>query len=209
MPFLVHGALALLAIAPSYFLLSGSSFVEPKLGRSQKEDQLSTRTLLALIVKGGYLGFFLAQFFASMTRGVLWGGTLLLYATFAYGVGPQLLGGLATTSSIIGIPITLSCGYMMDRFGRRTTMVPGFIAIALGLIFLATSSGWHWSLGSFIAGFFWVHAGHSMTSGSMQVVGSDMAPAWESWSGGLGSQRGERSGGAAYCSPTMPSPRRT
>lgn len=177
MPFLVHGALALLAIAPSYFLLGASSFVEPKLGRNQKEDQLSTRALLALIVKGGYLGFFLAQFFASMTRGVLWGGTLLLYATFAYGVGPQLLGGLATTSSIIGIPITLSCGYLMDRFGRRTTMVPGFIAIALGLIFLATSAGWHWSLGSFIAGFFWVHAGHSMTSGSMQVVGSDMAPA--------------------------------
>jgi MFS family permease len=107
---------------------------------------------------------------------VLWGGTLLLYATFAYGVGPEILGGLATTSSIIGIPITLSCGYLMDRFGRRTTMVPGFIAIALGLLFLASSAGWHWSLGAFVAGFFWVHAGHSVTSGSMQVVGSDMAP---------------------------------
>jgi MFS family permease len=176
-PFLVHGALALFAIAPSFFLLRGSTSAEPKLRRNENQDQLSTRALLALIVKGGYLGFFLAQFFASMTRGVLWGGTLLLYATFAYGVGPQLLGGLATTSSIIGIPITLSCGYLMDRFGRKTTMVPGFIAIALGLIFLATSAEWHWSLGSFIAGFFWVHAGHSMTSGSMQVVGSDMAPA--------------------------------
>jgi MFS family permease len=83
---------------------------------------------------------FLAQFFASMTRGVLWGGTLLLYTTFAYGVGPQVLGGLATTSSIIGIPITLSCGYLMDRFGRKSTMVPGFVAIALGLMFLASSA---------------------------------------------------------------------
>ena len=34
-----------------------------------------------------YRGFLCAQFFASMTRGVLWGGTLLLYATFAYDVG--------------------------------------------------------------------------------------------------------------------------
>jgi MFS family permease len=176
-PFLVHGALALLAIAPSFFLLRGSTFLKTRLGRKKDQDQLSTRALLALIVKGGYLGFFLAQFFASMTRGVLWGGTLLLYATFAYGAGPQVLGGLATTSSIIGIPITLSCGYLMDRFGRKTTMVPGFVVIALGLIFLASGAGWHWSLASFVVGFFWVHAGHSVTSGSMQVVGSDMAPA--------------------------------
>jgi MFS family permease len=176
MPFLVHGALALLAVAPSFFLLRGSRLEEANLARQNDQDQLSTRALLALIINGGYFGFFLAQFFASMTRGVLWGGTLLLYATFAYGAGPQVLGGLATASSIIGIPITLCCGYLMDRFGRKTTMVPGFIAIGLGLIFLATSAGWHWSLASFIVGFFWVHAGHSVTSGSMQVVGSDMAP---------------------------------
>jgi MFS family permease len=112
-----------------------------------------------------------------MTRGVLWGGTLLLYAAFAYGAGPQLLGGLATTTSIVGIPITLSCGYLMDRFGRKTTMVPGFVSIALGLMFLASGAQWHWSLASFVAGFLWIHGGHSVTSGSMQVLGSDMAPA--------------------------------
>jgi MFS family permease len=71
---------------------------------------------------------------------VLWGGTLLLYATYAYNAGPQLLGGLATTTGIVGIPITLSCGYLMDRFGRKTTMVPGFVFIFLGLMFLASSA---------------------------------------------------------------------
>jgi MFS family permease len=166
-----------LAITPSFFLLRDPALQKSQHGSKGAERQLSTRALLALIVNGGYLGFFCAQFFASMTRGVLWGGTLLLYATFAYGVGPEILGGLATTSSIIGIPITLSCGYLMDRFGRKTTMVPGFIAIALGLVFLAAGAAWGWSLTSFIIGFFWVHAGHSVTSGSMQVVGSDMAPA--------------------------------
>jgi ACDE family multidrug resistance protein len=133
--------------------------------------------LIQMIRRGGYVGFFAAQFFASMTRGVLWGGTLLLYATFAYNATPQLLGGLATTASIVGIPITLSCGYLMDRFGRKTTMVPGFSLIALGLMFLASGAQWHWSLVSFIAGFLWIHASHSVTSGSMQVIGSDMAPA--------------------------------
>jgi MFS family permease len=176
-PFFVHGALALTAVIPSVFLLRESTRGEPSIGRKKDEEPLSNRALLALIVRGGYLGFFCAQFFASMTRGVLWGGTLLLYATFAYGVGPEILGGLATTSSIIGIPITLSCGYLMDRFGRKTTMVPGFVAIALGLVLLASSAGLHWSLAAFVGGFLFVNAAHSMTSGSMQVVGSDMAPA--------------------------------
>jgi MFS family permease len=144
---------------------------------ADRDDHRSTRTLLGLIVNGGYLGFFCAQFFASMTRGVLWGGTLLLYATFIYNVGAEVLGGLATASSIIGIPITLCCGYLMDRFGRKTTMVPGFTAIALALFFIASSAYWRLGLTAFIAGFLWVQASHSVTSGSMQVVGSDMAPA--------------------------------
>jgi MFS family permease len=177
MPFVVHGALAFLAIVPSFFLVRESAPIENKQSTKNKEDQLNTRVLLAMMLEARYLGFLSAQFFASMTRGVLWGGTLLLYAAYVYGAGPQLLGGLATTASIVGIPITLSCGYLMDRFGRKTTMVPGFVFIALGLAFLASSAQWHWSLASFVAGFLWIHGGHSVTSGSMQVLGSDMAPA--------------------------------
>ena len=177
MPFIAHGILAFLAIVPSFFLVRESAPIENKQSTKNKEDQLNTRALLAMMLKARYLGFLSAQFFASMTRGVLWGGTLLLYAAYVYGAGPQLLGGLATTASIVGIPITLSCGYLMDRFGRKTTMVPGFVFIALGLAFLASSAQWQWSLASFVAGFLWIHGGHSVTSGSMQVLGSNMAPA--------------------------------
>jgi len=176
MPFVVHGALALLAIVPSFFLLRESAPSATKKA-AVAQPQLDTRALIALMADRRYRGFFCAQFFASMTRGVLWGGTLLLYATYAYDVGPTGLGGLATTSTIVGIPITISSGFLMDRFGRKTTMVPGFIFISLGLIFLASSAQWHWSLASFVAGFLWIHAGQAVTAGSMQVLGSDMAPA--------------------------------
>jgi MFS transporter, DHA1 family, multidrug resistance protein len=175
-PFLVHGALAFLAIVPSFFLVRESAPVGTK-DAANKKDHLDTRALLAMMLDAKYRGFFAAQFFATMTRGVLWGGTLLLYAAYAYDAGPQLLGGLATTTTIVGIPITLSCGYLMDRFGRKTTMVPGFVCMALGLIFLASSAQWQWSLASFIAAVIWTHAGQSVTAGSMQVLGSDMAPA--------------------------------
>src|SRR4029434_7244126 len=94
MPFIAHGALALLAILPSFFMLRESAPVTAK-----KEDgpqfHLDTGAVIALMADRKYRGFFCAQFFASMTRGVLWGGTLLLYATYAYGVGPKVLGGRA------------------------------------------------------------------------------------------------------------------
>jgi MFS family permease len=176
-PFLVHGTLAFLAIVPSFFLVRESAPSGNQDTIKKTRDSLDTRALLAMMLDAKYRGFFSAQFFASMTRGVLWGGTLLLYAAYAYDVGPQLLGGLATTTSIVGIPITLSCGYLMDRFGRKTTMVPGFVCMALGLIFLASSAQWHWGLASFIAAVIWTHASQSVTAGSMQVLGSDMAPA--------------------------------
>jgi MFS family permease len=176
-PFFAHAALSFLAIAPSFFLVRESAPAESKGAGGKKEEPMDTRALLAMMLDARYRGFFAAQFFASMTRSVLWGGTLLLYATYVYDAGPQLLGGLATTSGVIAIPITLSCGYIMDRFGRKTNMVPGFIFVASGLLFLAWGAQWHWSLASFIAGFFWIHAGQAVTAGSMQVLGSDMAPA--------------------------------
>jgi MFS family permease len=176
-PFVVHGILSVVAILPSIFLLRESAPIVNTKSTDRQDSLMSSREVIVLMWDRRYRGFLCAQFFASMTRGVLWGGTLLLYATFAHDVGPKGLGGLATMSTIVGIPITLSCGYLMDRFGRKTTMVPGFGFMALGLFFLAGGAGWHWSFAYFISGFLWVHCGHAVTSGSMQVLGSDMAPA--------------------------------
>ena len=176
-PFVAHGVLALLAIVPSFFLVRESAPPGTKSAGKKTEDQLDTKALVALMLDARYRGFLCAQFFASMTRGVLWGGTLLLYATFAYDVGARGLGGLATMSTVVGIPITLSCGYLMDRFGRKTTMVPGFVSMAFGLFFLAASAQWQWGLAIFVGVFLWMHASQAVTAGSMQVLGSDMAPA--------------------------------
>jgi MFS family permease len=176
LPFFAHAALALIAIVPSFFMVRESAPGQSAAPGKKEKSQFGTRALLAMMLDRRYRGFFIAQFFASMTRGVLWGGTLLLYVTYAYGASAQLLGGLATASSIIGIPITLLAGYSMDRFGRKATMVPGFILIFIGLVYLALSAEWQWSLAVFIGGFVWLQFASSMTSGSMQVLGADMAP---------------------------------
>ncbi|HEY1268350.1 MAG TPA: MFS transporter [Candidatus Binatia bacterium] len=176
LPFIAYGTLAFLAIVPSFFLVRESSpgWQKPK---KDREPQMATGALLKSMLTPRYLGFFTAQFFASTTRGVLWGGTLLLYATFAYGAGAQVLGGLATVGTIVGIPITFAAGYLMDRFGRKVTMVPGFILISLGIFYLAAGAAMGWSIATFIAGFLWIQSTGSITAGSMQVLGADMAPA--------------------------------
>jgi len=176
LPFITYGVLAFVAIVPSFFLVKESA---PGWQRTvtDGEPQMGTAALLKSMLTPRYLGFFTAQFFASTTRGVLWGGTLLLYATYAYGTGAQFLGGLATAGTIVGIPITFAAGYLMDRFGRKVTMVPGFLLIALGVFYLAVSAALTWPLATFVAGFLWIQATGSITAGSMQVLGADMAPA--------------------------------
>src|SRR5215204_6745898 len=143
-PFVVHGILSVLAILPSIFLLRESAPNVKVASTDNSAGRLTTAAVLRLMWDRRFRGFFCAQLFASMTRGVLWGGTMLLYATFAYEIGPKGLGWLATMSTIVGIPITLCCGYLMDRFGRKTTMVPGFALMALGLFFLAAGAELHW-----------------------------------------------------------------
>jgi MFS family permease len=119
---------------------------------------------------------FVAQLFAAMSRGTLWSGTMLLYVAYAYNSGPQFLGVLSTAAGIVGVPVTFSSGYLMDRFGRKTTMVPGFILVGGGLTFLALSAYWHWSLSAFVVAYLWIAFGQSVTSRSMQVLGADLAP---------------------------------
>ena len=176
LPFIAYGTLAFLAIVPSFFMVRESAPGWHRMA-SEREPQMSTAALLKSMLTPRYLGFFTAQFFASITRGVLWGGTLLLYATYAYGAGAQMLGGLATVGTIVGIPITLAAGYLMDRFKRKITIVPGFLLIAIGVFYLAGSAAWNWHLFSFVFGFLWIQATGSITAGSMQVLGADMAPA--------------------------------
>lgn len=176
LPFIAYGALAFVAIVPSFFLVRESA-PGSQGGTAKREPELPTSALLKSMLAPRYLSFFSAQFFASTTRGVLWGGTLLLYATFAYGAGAQVLGGLATVGTIVGIPITFAAGYLMDRFGRKVTMVPGFMLIALGVFYLAAGAAMGWGLATFIAGFLWIQATGAITAGSMQVLGADMAPA--------------------------------
>jgi MFS family permease len=115
--------------------------------------------------------------FAGLTRGPLYADLLHLYAAFAYNLEPQQIGFLATGAIIITLPIGFIAGWMMDRFGRKRTMVPGFAGVAVAMVALALSAFFHFSYAWYVVLFFMGAALQGLTGGSVQTVGADVAPA--------------------------------
>jgi MFS family permease len=176
LPFVIYGLLALLAIVPSFKLLRETR--APDTGPARKATTTAARGGgLAPFLAWPILVLFTIQFLASLTRGAIWGGTLDLFVVYAYGIGPQTLGVLVTATSALGVPITFAVGHLMDRFGRKATLVPGLALLGVGLLGMAVVAYLQMPLASYVMSLFWVRSALSLTSGSMQVLASDAAPA--------------------------------
>jgi MFS family permease len=121
------------------------------------------------------------QLLVSLARGSIFSGTLDLYMVYAYGTGPATIGLLRSLISIVGLPITFSAGHIMDRFGRKATIIPGFALITVGLLAMAIVAGINLPFPYFVGCLLMVNMALSLTSGSMQTLGIDLAP--PEWSG--------------------------
>jgi MFS family permease len=77
---------------------------------------------------------------------------------------------------IVGIPMTFLAGHIMDRFGRKRTVVPASAALGLGLGLMALTAYLELSLAMFVMSFVWANLAVSFMSGSMQTIASDIAP---------------------------------
>jgi MFS family permease len=122
------------------------------------------------------LPFFGVAFFSAVARGPIFADMLHLYAAFTYNLSAANIGFLATAASTLGIPIALTAGWLMDRFGRRATMVPGFLGVTITMLALAVTAFLHlplvWYIATFLAGV----GAQSLTGGSIQTIGADVAP---------------------------------
>jgi MFS family permease len=122
------------------------------------------------------LWFLTAQLFANLTRGNIQ-GIMNLYMAYEYGRSPQSLGLISSANSIANIPIGFATGTIMDRYGRKKTVVPGFIGLAVSGAFLAFTALNHSPFWVFLVGYFMLGITQGITGGNMQVLGSDLAPA--------------------------------
>lgn len=178
LPFLFFGIFALLATVPSYLFIreTAPAVLARRRGEApSKETDISWARLITRPV----VVLFTAQFMANVGRGGVQGqgGIYVAYAAFAYGLDSLALGSLSSAMGIVGIPVTLMAGQVMDRFGRKRTIVPASALLAVGLYTMGGVAWGELGLPFFILGFILINLAVSFMAGSMQTLGSDVAPA--------------------------------
>ncbi len=176
-PFIAHAVISLLAIIPSFKLVKETAphltkHPDPDQSNVQENGESGFKALLTYQV----VIFFVAQVFAGLTRGPIFSGQLNLYGAYVYDLSPQSIGLLATTVTAIGIPITICAGYIMDRFGRKATLIPGFSLLTLALIGIAIGDSVQMPFNIFVVAYICVYTSNGITGGNMQTLGSDIAP---------------------------------
>ena len=135
------------------------------------------RPVIAYVLTFQILIFFLIQFSAQLARGGQENGSLNLYAVYAYGIGPGELGFFDTTAVVAGIPIPFLSGWIMDRFGRRAVIVPGFSSYAVAAVLMSFTAFFPLPFEYFVFTYVLMQAAQGTTGGTMQVLGSDLSPA--------------------------------
>lgn len=178
LPFVIHAALTLAVVLPSFSLIRESApgrRGEPTDGASAVQH--SWRPVLAYLLTFQILVFLVIQVSAQLARGGQDQGSLVLYAVYAYGMRPAELGLLNTIAILFGIPVPFLTGYLMDRFGRRAVIAPGFAAYAVSLVIMSFTAFFPLPMSFFLASYVLVQAASGTTGGTMQVLGTDLAPA--------------------------------
>ena len=178
-PFIIHAAITLLATLPSVALIKESA---P--GRrsgdgpaAAAEQDIGWRGIIGMMLTFQMLVFLLVQFSANLSRGGNDFGALNLYAVYAYNVSPTTLGLMNTVSSVVGLPVPFVTGYLMDKFGRRSVIVPGFAFYGGSVLVMAFTAYGEFPFLIFAAAYVAVQFTIGSVGGTMQVLGTDMAPA--------------------------------
>jgi MFS family permease len=171
-PFVVFGALALLALVPTLLFVENT----PRGSEEAAQRQASLPKLSLRDILLSRLPYFGVALFAGLTRGPVNADLLHLYAAYAYHLGPRQIGYLATSAVALALPISFTAGWMMDRFGRKRTMVPGFSGVAVAMCALAVSAFLHLTFTWYVTLFLIGVALQALTGGSIQTVGADVAP---------------------------------
>jgi MFS family permease len=119
----------------------------------------------------------IVQVFVQMSRASAGNGILDLYAVYAYGVGPAILGAMAAVATAVSLPITFMAGHVMDHFGRRKTIIPGFTLVGASMMLMAYIAAAGLPLPVYVLALVFAQVSQAVTHGSMQTLAADIAPA--------------------------------
>ena len=88
------------------------------------------------------------------------------------GLSPTVVGAVVSVGTAADLVLFPVAGWIMDRFGRLSAMVPGFGLVAVGLVLLGLAN----STTTIVLAGTVIGIGNGLSSGSMLTLGSDLAP---------------------------------
>jgi len=171
-PFIAYAVLAIIALIPTIKFAPELPNRTSMPGAAPVEQRaISLREIIL-----PRLPYFGIAFFSAVARGPISADMLHLYAAFAYGISAAQIGLLATSASLISLPIGFLAGWLMDRFGRKVTMIPGFSGVTIMMLLLSVAAFLYLPLPVYITMFLMAVAAQALTGGSIQTIGADVAP---------------------------------
>lgn len=108
---------------------------------------------------------------ALLQQGITY-SVLPVFATEQVGVTASGLGALVSLAALLGMLVAYPNGVVSDRFGRKYSLVPGLLLLALGAFLLAASPAYAVLVLAMLA----FGAGEGVTMGTTQAFVMDLAP---------------------------------
>jgi len=120
---------------------------------------------------------FMAVAFAGFALFMMSGGSAFevlfpLHASNVAGLTPSEMGQLLTLGSLVGFLAAFPNGIVIDRFGRKASLVPGLALLAVAGVILANSG----DRAALTLGVLVMGLGEGMAMGVTQVLAMDLAP---------------------------------
>lgn len=171
-PFIAYGVLALVALVPA--VLFSEDVRRPERSASSLSPRRTATLRDVMASRWPYFGIAL---FAGLTRGPVSADLLHLYAAFRYHLHAAQIGYLATGAAAVSVPLNFLSGSLLDRFGRRNSMIPAFTGVGVTMVALSVTAFAKLSLTWYVVLFIACVAAQALTAGSIQTVGADVAPA--------------------------------
>jgi MFS family permease len=176
-PFVLHGILTILAILPSIRAKETDPARAAGAQRSTMSEGATWKYVFSALLQKEMLAFLAAQFLANVARGLQMGGGINLYVAYAFNAGPATLGLLNTANSFVTLPVGFLTGPIMDKWGRKKTIVPGFSLLFVAMLIVGATALLEAPFQVFIPAYFFMNISQAITGGNMQVLGADLAPA--------------------------------
>ncbi len=176
-PFVAYGVLSLLALIPAYRYIGDTPRKRSTTAKGDGgSNDGSPRPFTYRKLVSTYANYFAIALFGAFSRGPMQAGLLNIYAAFRYHMSPSEVGYLAAASAAIMLPVGFITGWIMDRYGRRRTMIPGYSGVCLTMVGLALIAFFDLSTLDYIVVFLVASLSQGITNGAVQTIGADVAP---------------------------------